>query len=95
MSGQFHEPEDSHHPQHTQYDPSDAQPSTRHPCPGHRHGDIVGCDGDHIDDVKGPTEEVPLVSGDQKAHYALSCEPTDAHGLHDPTEARGVGGNND
>lgn len=89
MSGQLHEPEHSHHPQHSEYHSSDPEPSTRHPRAGHCHGDIVGGNGNHINDVQWMPDEVPLVSGQQKAHNALCSEPANAHGLHYPTEKRG------
>lgn len=88
VSGQLHEPEHSHHPQHPQYHPSNPEPSTWHPCPGQRHCDIVRGDGNHIDDVQWPAEKVTLVSGHQKAHYALCCKPANTHGLHYPIEER-------
>lgn len=90
MAGEAHHVEDAQCPQHAQRQPhllhvrAPARPlAVPLGLVGHREGHVVGGDGQDVDDVEGPLEELALVLGLDKPQAELQGEPGHADGLHD------------
>ena len=82
VAGQLQDPQYPHDPEDLDHAPHVLELQHALVGLGQEDGDVVGQDGQQVDDVQRALEELPLVGGGEEAQQVLHGEPGDAHGLH-------------
>ena len=83
MSGHFEDPHDPEDPEHLAHLLDRVQLVDE-------GGEVVGEDGEQVDDVHEALDELAVVRAGEESHQELHCEPSHVNGLQDINECIGV-----